>query len=132
MAPVQVRELSGDQLRENFWLCQMIRLDGATGSTSLRIAGNPGSNSGPGENFCLKLIRWLVWKPNFRYSLNTFWRHFKTLMGGGIKWVKIYFIRLMSPSFLVKILCYTFRPFANKLTLSACTRAGRCLILKWL
>ena len=36
----------------------------------------------------------------------------------------------MSPSFLVKILCYRCRPFANKLASSAYICAGCCLILK--
>ena len=50
-----------------------------------------------------------------------------------IKQVKIYFIKLMSPSFLVKILCYTCRPFTNKLVSSAWyILAGCCQILKWL
>ena len=38
----------------------------------------------------------------------------------------------MSPSFLVKILCYTWRPFTITLASSAIIYAGRCLILKWL
>ena len=38
----------------------------------------------------------------------------------------------MSPSFLVKILCYTWWPFTITLASSAIICAGRCLILKWL
>ena len=34
----------------------------------------------------------------------------------------------MSPSLLVKILCYMCRPFINTLTSSAYFRSGRCLI----
>ena len=45
-----------------------------------------------------------------------------------IKYVKIYLITLMSPSFLVKI-SYTWRHFAIKLASSAIFCAGRCLIL---
>ena len=37
---------------------------------------------------------------------------------------------LMSPSFLVKILCYKWRSFAISLPLSAIIFAGRYLILK--
>ena len=36
----------------------------------------------------------------------------------------------MSPSFLVKILCYTWRPFTITLASSAIICAGLCLILK--
>ena len=49
-----------------------------------------------------------------------------------IKQVKIYFIRLMSQSFLIKILCYTSRPFTITLVSTAVICAGRCMILKWL
>ena len=35
----------------------------------------------------------------------------------------------MPTSFLVKILCYTCRPFTNRLTSSACVRAGPDSIL---
>ena len=37
----------------------------------------------------------------------------------------------MSPSFLVKILCYACRSFIVTLASSAIICASRCLILKW-
>ena len=39
-------------------------------------------------------------------------------------------MRIMSPSFLVKILCYTWRPFTLVSSTFIC--AGHYLILKWL
>ena len=36
----------------------------------------------------------------------------------------------MSPSFLVKILCYAWRPFTVKLASSAIVCAGHCLVLR--
>ena len=45
-----------------------------------------------------------------------------------IKKLKFTF-RLLSPSFLVKIVCYTWRPFTITLASSAIICAGRCLIL---
>ena len=50
----------------------------------------------------------------------------KTKRSARIKSVKIYLTRLMSPSSLVKILCYTWRPLIITLTSSAFICAGRC------
>ena len=46
---------SGYQLRETFRVGPVIRLGGAVRSAPARIAGDPGSNPCPGENFSPKL-----------------------------------------------------------------------------
>ena len=45
----------GEQLREELWLCQVVRLGGAARSVPARRAGDLGSNPDPGKNFSLKL-----------------------------------------------------------------------------
>ena len=48
-------EDNGDQLGENIWFGPVIRLGGAVGSAPACRAWDPGSNSGPGDNFSLKV-----------------------------------------------------------------------------
>ena len=55
MAVAPVWRAVGNQLREKFWVGPVIHGGGAVRGMPVHRAGDPGSNTGPGKNFSLKI-----------------------------------------------------------------------------